>query len=83
MNISISNEEKNNIIEFILSNKNIKDIRDFYTVAIGYKYIAIITIDLPGKLKTFESHKIADDIEKDITNNFNNIYKVIIHVNPV
>ena len=83
MDISISNEEKEKITNFILKQDNIKAISDFYTVSIGYKYIAIITIDLPGKLDTFTTHKIADDIEKEITKNFNNIYKVIIHVNPI
>ncbi len=83
MDISLDNKEKEEIIKFVLSKENIQDVRDFNTVAIGYKYIAILTIDLPGKLDTFTSHAIADNIEHDIVKNFNNIYKVIVHVNPV
>ena len=83
MDISIDKEEKEEIVKFILDNDEVKEVRDFYTVAIGYKYIAIITIDLLGSLDTFTSHNIADDIEKKIIKNFNNIYKVIVHVNPI
>lgn len=83
MDVSIEKEEKEKIIEFILKNKEIKSINDFYTVATGYKYIAIITINVNGALDTFTSHSIADTLEKEIPENFRKIYKVIIHVNPV
>lgn len=83
MDISLEKEEKKEIIEYILKNKEIKKVRDFYTLATGYKYIAILTIDVDGNLNTFSSHKIADDLEKAIPKKYRKIYKVIIHVNPV
>lgn len=83
MDVSIEKEEKENIIKYILNNKEIKEVSDFNTVATGYKYIAIITINVDGNLTTFESHEIADNLEKNIPKKFKKIYKVIIHVNPV
>ncbi len=83
MDVSLDNETKENIINFILKNKDVLNISDFNTVATGYKYIAILTINVDGNLNTFTSHKIADNLEKEITEKYRKIYKVIIHVNPV
>ncbi len=83
MDISLDSKEKDKIIEFILSNKDVLAVKDFYTVATGYKYIAILTIAVDGNLNTFTSHKIADTLERTIIKNFRKISKVIIHVNPV
>lgn len=83
MDISLDKEEKEKILNFILSHKEIVEISDFNTVATGYKYIAILTINVDGKLNTFKSHTIADKLEKEIEEKFSKIYKVIIHVNPV
>ncbi len=83
MDVSLDNETKKSIINFILEHKDVLNIRDFYTVATGYKYIAILTIDVDGNLNTFTSHNIADKLEQEITKEYRKIYKVIIHVNPV
>ncbi|MCM1053596.1 MAG: cation diffusion facilitator family transporter [Ruminococcus sp.] len=83
MDISLEEDAKQEIIEYIMNHKEIKNVRDFDTVATGYKYIAIITIDLDGNLKTFKSHEIADKLEKSIVKKFRKIYKVIVHVNPI
>ena len=34
-------------------------------------------------MSTFESHKIADDLEKEIVSKVPEIYLAIIHVNPI
>ena len=83
MDVSLDSTEKEDIIKFILSNKDVLDVKDFYTVATGYKYIAILTIALDGNLNTFTSHKIADTLERSIIKKYRKISKVIIHVNPV
>lgn len=83
MDVSLVKAEKEKIIKYILKNKQIKNVNDFNTVAIGYKYIAILTIDVNGNLNTFDSHAIADDLEKDIPKRFKKISKVIVHVNPI
>ena len=82
MDVSLEKTEKENIITFILKNKDIKRVTDFYTIATGYKYIAILTIAVDGNLSTFKSHEIADQLEKSITKEYRKIYKTIIHVNP-
>lgn len=83
MDISLDKNEKNEIISYIQNIEEIKDISDFNTVATGYKYVAIITIDIDGNLSTFKSHEIADQIEQNIPKKFSKIYKVIVHVNPI
>lgn len=83
MDVSLDKEYTNNIIKYILKNKEIKKVTDFNTIATGYKYIAILTINVDGNLTTFKSHELADNLEKEIPNEFRKIYKVIIHVNPI
>ncbi len=83
MDISLKKEEINKIIKFILENKEVINVSDFNTVATGYKYIAILTIDVDGNLNTFTSHAIADKIEHEIAKEYRFIYKAIIHVNPI
>ena len=83
MDVSLDKEYTSKIIEYILKNKDIKNVTDLYTSGTGYKYIAILTIDVDGNLTTFKSHELADKLEKEIPNQFRKIYKVIIHVNPV
>ena len=41
----------------------------------------IIFVD--GNLSTFASHKIADDLEKEINKRIDEIYLTVIHVNPI
>ena len=37
---------------------------------------------LDGNMSTFDSHKLADKFEKDV-NELDNVYKAIVHVNPI
>ena len=34
-------------------------------------------------MSTFESHKIANDLEKEIDKKIDEIYLTVIHVNPI
>ena len=83
MDVSIDNATKEDIINYINKKKNIINVKDFYTVATGYKYIAILTIEVDGNLKTFKSHQIADNLEQEIPEKFRKIYKLTVHVNPI
>jgi len=83
MDVSLDKNEVKEIVEFIKSKKNVLGVSNFHTVATGYKYVAILTIDVDGYLDTFSSHKIADDLEKDIAAKYRTIYRAIIHVNPI
>ena len=49
---------------------------------VGYKYVVFITICVDGNMSTFDSHKLADNLEKDICG-LDKVYKAIVHVNPI
>lgn len=83
MDVSLDSNAKEEIIKYIKSQKEIKKISDFHTVATGYKYIAIVTIYVDGSLSTFKSHEIADNLEQEIPKKYRKIYRVIVHVNPI
>ncbi len=83
MDVSLDSNDKEEIIKYIKSQKEIKKISDFHTVATGYKYIAIVTIYVDGSLSTFKSHEIADNLEQEIPKKNRKIYRVIVHVNPI
>lgn len=83
MDVSLDKSEVKEIVHFIRKEKDVLGVSNFHTVATGYKYIAILTIDVDGNMDTFSSHKIADDLERKIANKYRKIYRAIIHVNPV
>ena len=56
--------------------------RHFNSTPVGYKYQISLTIFVDGNLSTYESHKIADDLEKEIIKEVDEIYLAVIHVNP-
>ena len=50
---------------------------------LGYKYQISFTIYVDGNLSTFDSHEIANKLEKEIDNKIEEIYLTVIHVNPI
>ena len=82
MDISVDNNTKDLIVNMIHTYKEIKKIDEIYSTPVGCQYIITLTIYVNGMMSTFESHKIADDLESDIKK-LDNIYDVIIHVNPI
>lgn len=82
MDISIDELTKNTILELAKKYPEIKSISDLYSTPSGYKYVIILTISVGGNLSTFDSHSLADNLEKDILN-LDNVSNAIIHVNPV
>jgi len=83
MDKSISDETKDKVLEIIKQHDEIKSIRHFNSTPVGYRYQISFTIFVDGNLSTFESHKIADDLEKEINSKIEDIYLTVIHVNPV
>lgn len=83
MDKSISKETKEKVYQIINTHKEIKDVIHFNSTPIGYKYQISFTIYVDGNLTTFESHKIADDLEKEICKKMDEIYLTVIHVNPI
>ena len=82
MDKSIDNKTKDIILDLIDAYSEIKKVDEIYSTPIGYQYIITITIYVDGQMSTFDSHKIADELEKNIIA-IDNVAHAIIHVNPI
>lgn len=82
MDISIDENTKNIILDLASSYKDILKVDNLYSTPIGDKYIIVLTIYVDGNMTTFLSHKLADDIEKNISA-LDKVSQVIVHVNPM
>ena len=82
MDKAISIENKNKVLEIISRHKEIKKIEHFNATPVGYKYQISFSICIDGNLSTFESHEIANKLEKEI-DELDEIYLTVIHVNPI
>lgn len=83
MDKSISENTKMKVYDIIKAHPEIKKINHFNSTPVGYKYQISFTIFVDGNLSTFESHNIADSLEKEINKKMDEIYLTIIHVNPI
>jgi len=83
MDKSISEETKKKVFEIINTHKEIKKVIHFNSTPVGYRYQISFTIYVDGNLSTFESHDIANKLEKEIANKLEEIYLTVIHVNPI
>ena len=83
MDKAISEETKQEVYKIIKQHKEIKRINHFNSTPIGYMYQISVTIYVDGNLSTFESHEIADNLEREIVKNIDEIYLAVIHVNPM
>lgn len=81
MDVSVDEATKDNILNIIHSYKEIKTINDISSSPVGYNYMIFITISVDGEMSTYNSHKLADNLEKDISK-LDNVYKVIVHIEP-
>lgn len=82
MDISVDSHTEKMILDLAHSYKEIKKLDDISSSPVGYQYIIVLTIYVDGNMSTFDSHKLADSLEKDITK-LDKVYKTIIHVNPI
>lgn len=83
MDKAIDEETKQEVYKIIKQHKEINRIQHFNSTPIGYMYQISVTIYVDGNLTTFESHEIADNLEKEITKSIDEIYLAVIHVNPI
>lgn len=82
MDKSVDDETLNTISNLAKNYPEIQQIDNVSSSPVGYKYIIVLTIFVDGNMSTFESHSLADKLEKDI-NSLDNVYRTIIHVNPI
>lgn len=83
MDKSIDEETKQKVLDIISEHKEIHKIQHFNSTPVGYKYQISFTIYVDGNLSTFESHEIANNLEKEIIKKIEEAYLVVIHVNPL
>lgn len=83
MDKSISIETKNKVLDIIKEEKQVKKVIHFNSTPVGYKYQISFTIYVDGNMSTFDSHEIANNLEEKIVDKVEEIYLVVIHVNPM
>ena len=83
MDKSIDNKTKELVYEIIKDHDTVKGIKDFHSAPVGYQYQIFFTIQVDGNLKTFESHEIANHLEKEITKKIPEVFLTVIHVDPI
>lgn len=83
MDKSMSEETKNKVLNIVKNYKEIKKINHFNSTPVGYKYQISLTIFVDGNMSTYESHEIANNLEKEIIKKLDEIYLAVIHVNPI
>ena len=82
MDISVDEKTQDLILDIVHTFKEIKSVEKIVSTPVGNKYIVFIIIHVDGNMTTFESHNLADSLEKTV-NQIENIYKTIVHVEPV
>ena len=82
MDISIDENTLNLITNLIAKYSQIEKVDKISSTPVGYQYLIVLTIYVDGNMSTFDSHNLADCLENDITR-LENVYKTIIHVNPI
>ena len=82
MDISVDDKTKDLILDIAHGYKEIKGIDNLISTPVGDRYLIFLTIQLDGNMSTFDSHELADNLEKNITA-LDNVYKTIVHVDPV
>ena len=83
MDKSIDLDTKNKVLEIVKRHREVLKIDHFNSTPIGYKYQISFTIYVDGDLTTFESHDIANKLEREIEKEIDNVYLTVIHVNPL
>lgn len=82
MDKSVDEDTKDLILHIIKNYDKVQKVSHFYSTPVGYQYMIVLTISVDGNMSTFESHALADSLEKDITN-LDKVYHTLIHVNPI
>ncbi len=82
MDISIDEKTAELILDLAHNYEEIQKLDKIASSPVGYKYIVFLTIYVDGNMSTFESHKLADQLERDV-GAIEKVYKAVVHVNPI
>lgn len=83
MDKSISQETKEKVLSIVDEHDEVIKIQHFNATPVGYRYQVSFSIFVDGNLSTFDSHEIANNLEKEIGKKVPEIYLTVIHVNPM
>lgn len=81
MDVSLDEETKETIISLAKKHDKIKNCYNLYCAPVGYKYLVVFTIAVDGNMSTYDSHKLANTLEKNIEQ-LEKIDKAVVHVHP-
>ena len=81
MDISLDEKTKETIMELVKKHKDIKNCYNLYSAPIGYKYLVVFTIAVDGNMSTYDSHYLANLLEKEIEK-IDKVDKAVVHVHP-
>lgn len=82
MDVSLDESTKETIMNLVKEHKDIKNCYNLYTSPVGYKYLVVFTIAVDGDMSTYDSHKLANHLEKDVEK-LEKVDKAVVHVHPV
>ena len=83
MDKCMDDETKEKVYQIINKYEEVKKINHFNATPVGFKYQISFTIFVDGNLSTFESHEIANKIEREIEKDIEEVFLTVIHVNPI
>ncbi len=81
MDISVDDKTKDLILDIANGFNDIQKIESIISTPVGDKYLVFITICVDGNMSTFDSHKLADNLETTVSG-LDKVYKTIVHVEP-
>ena len=82
MDKSMKSDAIEKVLNLVSSHKEVLRVNHFNATPVGYQYQISFTIFVDGSLSTFESHEIANHLEKEIAKEIPEVYLTVIHVNP-
>ena len=80
---SCDEELEKEIYNYVMKNKDVKNIDLFRTRMFGNKIYVDLEICLDENLTLKEAHDIAESLHDDIENKYEDVKHVMVHVNPV
>ena len=81
MDVSVDEETKDIVLDLVNAYKEVKAVNEISSTPVGYQYVIFLTIAVDGEMTTFESHKLADNLETNIAG-LDKVYKAVVHVEP-
>lgn len=82
MDSSIEEDELNKISDLIMKGTKIESLNDLKARRHGSKIYVDVEVCVDSNISVQEGHDIAEDVEKVIYDNLDNVKNVLVHVNP-